>query len=67
MPSPGTPVPPRLPIEDSYFELLADTLESLDYVRSLTSICAKPKVYKFGMRCLRAVANSPSSSVAKFP
>src|SRR6267154_1495908 len=30
MPSPGTPVPPRLPIEDSYFELLADTLESLD-------------------------------------
>ncbi len=30
MPSPGTLVPPRLPIEDSYFELLADTLESLD-------------------------------------
>src|SRR5229473_1437545 len=30
MPSPGTPVPPRLPIEDSYFELLADTLESVD-------------------------------------
>jgi len=30
MPSPGAPVPPRLPIEDSYFELLADTLESLD-------------------------------------
>src|SRR6266852_1205492 len=30
MPSPGTLVLPRLPIEDSYFELLADTLESLD-------------------------------------
>src|SRR5437762_879280 len=30
MPSPGTPASPRLPIEDSYFELLADTLESLD-------------------------------------
>jgi hypothetical protein len=30
MPSPGTFVPPRLPIEDSYLELLADTLESLD-------------------------------------
>jgi diguanylate cyclase (GGDEF)-like protein len=30
MPSPGAPAPPRLPIEDSYFELIADTLESLD-------------------------------------
>ncbi len=30
MPSPGTPTPPRLPIEDSYLELLVDTLESLD-------------------------------------
>jgi diguanylate cyclase (GGDEF)-like protein len=30
MPSPGTPPPPRLPIEDSYLELLVDTLESLD-------------------------------------
>jgi diguanylate cyclase (GGDEF)-like protein len=30
MPSPGAPVPPRLPVEDSYFELLADTLEGLD-------------------------------------
>jgi diguanylate cyclase (GGDEF)-like protein len=30
MPSPGTSAPPRLPIEDSYLELLADTLESLD-------------------------------------
>ena len=30
MPSPGAPVPPRLPVEDSYLELLADTLESLD-------------------------------------
>src|SRR5713101_3719486 len=30
MPSPGAPAPPRLPIEDSYLELLADTLDSLD-------------------------------------
>src|SRR4030081_536033 len=30
MPSPGAPVPPRLPVEDSDLELLADTLESLD-------------------------------------
>jgi diguanylate cyclase (GGDEF)-like protein len=30
MPSPGTPAHPRLPIEDSYLELLVDTLESLD-------------------------------------
>jgi diguanylate cyclase (GGDEF)-like protein len=30
MPSPGAPAPPRLPMEDSYLELLADTLESLD-------------------------------------
>jgi diguanylate cyclase (GGDEF)-like protein len=30
MPSPGTSAPPRLPIEDSYLELLVDTLESLD-------------------------------------
>jgi diguanylate cyclase (GGDEF)-like protein len=30
MPSPGAPASPRLPTEDSYLELLADTLESLD-------------------------------------
>ncbi|HXX99657.1 MAG TPA: GGDEF domain-containing protein [Candidatus Limnocylindrales bacterium] len=30
MPSPGALAPPRLPIEDSYLELLADTLEGLD-------------------------------------
>jgi diguanylate cyclase (GGDEF)-like protein len=30
MPSPGAPVPPRLSIEDSYLELLADTLDTLD-------------------------------------
>jgi diguanylate cyclase (GGDEF)-like protein len=30
MPSPGTPASPRLPTEDSYLELLVDTLESLD-------------------------------------
>lgn len=48
MPSPGTPVPPRLPVEDSYLELLADTLESLDlpargqflqrYIRAITHL-----------------------------
>jgi diguanylate cyclase (GGDEF)-like protein len=30
MPSPGTPVPSRVSIEDSYLELLVDTLDTLD-------------------------------------
>ncbi len=30
MPSHGAPLAPRLPIEDAYLELLADTLESMD-------------------------------------
>ena len=30
MPSPGAPAPPRVSIEDSYLELLADTLDILD-------------------------------------
>jgi diguanylate cyclase (GGDEF)-like protein len=30
MPSSGAPAPPRLPIEDSYLELLVDTLDTLD-------------------------------------
>ena len=30
MPSPGASLAPRLPMEDAYFELLADTLESMD-------------------------------------
>ncbi len=48
MPSPGAPAPPRLPIEDSYLELLADTLDSLDlsarsqflqrYLRAITHL-----------------------------
>ena len=48
MPSPGAPVPPRLPVEDSYLELLAETLESLDlsargqflqrYIRAITHL-----------------------------
>jgi diguanylate cyclase (GGDEF)-like protein len=48
MPSPGALLPPRLPIEDSYLELLADTLESLDlsargqflqrYIRAITHL-----------------------------
>jgi diguanylate cyclase (GGDEF)-like protein len=47
-PGPGGPVPPRLPIEDSYLELLADTLEGLDisargqflqrYLRAITHL-----------------------------
>src|SRR6266700_2633580 len=47
MPSPGVPAPPRLPIEDSYFELLADTLESLDL----------PARGQFLQRYLRAIAH----------
>src|SRR5271157_6493008 len=31
MPSPGAPAAPRLPSEDAYLELLADTLEGLDH------------------------------------
>jgi len=48
MPNPGAPVPPRLPIEDSYFELLADTLEGMElsargqflqhYIRAITHL-----------------------------
>src|SRR6202048_492724 len=48
MPHPAPPGPPRLPVEDSYLELLADTLESLDlpargqflqrYIRAITHL-----------------------------
>ncbi len=48
MPSSGAPAPPRLPVEDSYLELLADTLETLDlpargqflqgYLRAITHL-----------------------------
>ena len=31
MPNPGGPAPPRLPVEDAYLELLADTLEGLEH------------------------------------
>jgi diguanylate cyclase (GGDEF)-like protein len=47
MPSPGAFAPPRLPIEDSYFELLADTLESLDL----------PARGQFLQRYFRAIAH----------
>ncbi len=47
MPSPGAPAPPRLPLEDSYFELLADTLEGLDF----------PARGQFLQRYLRAIAH----------
>ena len=30
MPSPGAPAPPRMSVEDTYLELLAETLEGLD-------------------------------------
>ena len=70
MPSPAIPAPPRLPIEDSYFELLADTLESLDlpargqflqrYFR------ANLRVLKFGMKCWCGAASSAISWVAGF-
>src|SRR5256714_7060897 len=48
MPSPGGTVPSRLPIEDSYLELLADTLEGMElpargqflqrYIRAITHL-----------------------------
>src|SRR3981189_1493620 len=47
MPSLGALAPPRLPIEDSYFELLADTLESLDL----------PARGQFLQRYFRAIAH----------
>jgi len=47
MPSPGAPAPPRLPIEDSYLELLADTLDSLE-------LSARAQ---FLQRYLRAIAH----------
>src|SRR5437667_12913994 len=47
MPSPGVPAPPRLPIEDSYFELLADTLEGLEL----------PARGQFLQRYFRAIAH----------
>src|SRR5712671_6187380 len=47
MPSPGAPAPPRLPIEDTYFELLADTLEGLDL----------PARGQFLQRYFRAIAH----------
>jgi diguanylate cyclase (GGDEF)-like protein len=47
MPSSGAPAPPRLSIEDSYFELLADTLESLDL----------PARGQFLQRYFRAIAH----------
>jgi diguanylate cyclase (GGDEF)-like protein len=47
MPSPGALGPPRLPIEDSYFELLANTLESLDL----------PARAQFIQRYFRAIAH----------
>jgi len=47
MPSPGAPAPPRLPIEDSYLELLADTLDGLDL----------PARGQFLQRYFRAIAH----------
>jgi diguanylate cyclase (GGDEF)-like protein len=47
MPNLGAPVPSRLPIEDSYLELLADTLEGLDL----------PARGQFLQRYFRAIAH----------
>jgi diguanylate cyclase (GGDEF)-like protein len=47
MPSPGTPAPPRTALDDSYLELLSDTLESLDV----------PARGQFLQRYLRAVTH----------
>jgi diguanylate cyclase (GGDEF)-like protein len=47
MPSPGAPAPPRLTIEDSYLELLADTLDTLDL----------PARGQFLQRYLRVIAH----------
>jgi len=47
MPSPGALAPPRLPVEDTYLELLADTLESLDL----------PARGQFLQRFLRAISH----------
>src|SRR5437899_2680592 len=47
MPSSGALAPPRLPIEDTYLELLADTLESLDL----------PARGQFLQRFLRAIGH----------
>jgi diguanylate cyclase (GGDEF)-like protein len=47
MPSPGALAPPRLPLEDTYLELLADTLESLDL----------PARGQFLQRFLRAISH----------
>src|ERR1700694_1763697 len=47
MPSPGVPAPPRSSLEDSYLELLTDTLDSLDL----------PARGQFLQRYLRAIAH----------
>jgi diguanylate cyclase (GGDEF)-like protein len=47
MPSPGVPAPPRSSLEDSYLELLTDTLETLD----------QPARGQFLQRYLRAVTH----------
>jgi len=47
MPSPGVPAPPRTSLEDSYLELLTDTLETLD----------APARGQFLQRYLRAVTH----------
>jgi diguanylate cyclase (GGDEF)-like protein len=47
MPSPGAPAPLRLPIEDSYLELLAETLDGLDL----------PARGQFLQRYLRAITH----------
>jgi len=73
MPSSGAPAAPRLPMEDAYLELLADTLDVMDiparsqflqrYFRTTrVSICASLSACTCGRKCSRAAANSRISS-----
>ena len=69
MPSPGAPAPPRTSLEDSYLELLTDTLESLDVPLAdnfFSAISARSRIWTYaktfvcscGTRCSFAVENS---------
>jgi len=74
MPNPGASAPVRLPFEDSYLELLADTLESLDlpargqflqrYFRAITHLaCAKVSAFNFGNEMIIAPASRTKGNI----
>jgi len=76
MPSPGAPAAPRLPLEDAYLELLADTLESLSIppADSFFSATFAPQThlelresqcYSFGTKFSRAAVNLPTRSAGR--